>query len=131
VDTARRQAVEQGHALAVEVKVLMLHGLLHLAGYDHEIDDGEMARREQVLRERLGLPLGLIERSGQGRASRKAGPSTARFTRVTRYAQADKSKQDDKSDQDDKSEQTQMRVLPAARRSGPAQRQDGSREGRA
>jgi len=63
VETARRQAAEQGHSLAVEVKVLMLHGLLHLAGYDHENDDGKMERRERVLRERLGLPSGLIERS--------------------------------------------------------------------
>ena len=51
------------HALAVEIKVLMLHGLLHLAGYDHETDDGEMARREERLRAKLRLPHGLIERS--------------------------------------------------------------------
>lgn len=62
VATARRQAVEQGHALRVEIKVLMLHGLLHLAGYDHETDSGRMARRERLLRSRLGLPPGLIER---------------------------------------------------------------------
>ncbi len=62
VRTALRQAVEQRHALAVEIKVLMLHGLLHLAGYDHETDSGQMARRERHLRARLGLPLGLIER---------------------------------------------------------------------
>jgi probable rRNA maturation factor len=62
VDTARRQAREQGHALGVEIKVLMLHGLLHLAGYDHETDSGEMAKRERLLRGRLGLPQGLIER---------------------------------------------------------------------
>jgi probable rRNA maturation factor len=43
--------------------VLMLHGLLHLAGYDHEVDDGKMERRERVLRARLGQPPGLIERS--------------------------------------------------------------------
>ena len=63
VPTARRQAAEQGHDLAVEIKVLILHGLLHLGGYDHEIDNGEMARREQSLRGRLRLPQGLIERS--------------------------------------------------------------------
>ncbi len=62
VETARRQAREQGHALGVEIKVLMLHGLLHLAGYDHERDHGQMARREKLLRGKLGLPLGLIER---------------------------------------------------------------------
>ena len=64
VQTALRQAREQRHALTVELKVLMLHGLLHLAGYDHERDNGLMARREQVLRTRLKLPRGLIERSG-------------------------------------------------------------------
>jgi len=63
VPTARRQAVEQGHALSIEIKVLILHGLLHLAGYDHESDEGEMARRERRLRGRLGLLQGLIERS--------------------------------------------------------------------
>ena len=63
VDTARKQAAGIGHSVSIEIKVLMLHGLLHLAGYDHETDDGEMARREVSLRKRLGLPLGLIERS--------------------------------------------------------------------
>ena len=78
IPVARRQAADQGHSLGTEIKVLMLHGLLHLAGYDHEIDSGQMARRERVLRARLKLPLGLIERAGNGRhAARKttAGPS--------------------------------------------------------
>jgi probable rRNA maturation factor len=64
VTTALEQAAEQGHSLSTEIKVLILHGLLHLAGYDHEADDGKMARRERVLRGRLGLPQGLIERAG-------------------------------------------------------------------
>jgi probable rRNA maturation factor len=63
VPTARRQATGQGHALSTEIKVLILHGLLHLAGYDHESDSGQMERRERVLRARLGLPGGLIERA--------------------------------------------------------------------
>ncbi|MGB7267012.1 MAG: rRNA maturation RNase YbeY [Terracidiphilus sp.] len=63
VETARRQAAAQSHSLATELKVLMLHGLLHLAGYDHESDTGQMHRRERLLRARLGLPQGLIERS--------------------------------------------------------------------
>jgi probable rRNA maturation factor len=62
VETAARQAAEQGHRLSVELRVLMLHGLLHLAGYDHEIDDGAMARKERRLRAKLRLPQGLIER---------------------------------------------------------------------
>ena len=85
VASARRQAIEQGHALSTEIKVLMLHGLLHLAGYDHETDQGRMARREAVLRTRLGLPHGLIERAVSpdlsraktGRAPKMAsGPGT-------------------------------------------------------
>jgi probable rRNA maturation factor len=63
VETAARQAKELGHALAVELQILILHGLLHLAGYDHERDSGQMARRETTLRRRLGLDHGLIERS--------------------------------------------------------------------
>lgn len=62
VDTAARQAEEQRHPLGVELRVLMLHGLLHLAGMDHEQDDGAMGRREAKLRAKLKLPLGLIER---------------------------------------------------------------------
>jgi probable rRNA maturation factor len=61
-ETAARQAGECGHTLEVEVKVLLLHGLLHLAGYDHETDSGEMARKETKLRKKFALPLGLIER---------------------------------------------------------------------
>jgi len=64
VETASKQAREHGHALATEIKILMLHGLLHLVGYDHESDNGQMARREQALRKKLALPLGLIERAG-------------------------------------------------------------------
>jgi probable rRNA maturation factor len=60
---ALRQAAEQGHSLSTEIKVLILHGLLHLAGGDHEADAGQMARRERLLRGRLGLPQGLIERA--------------------------------------------------------------------
>ena len=56
VTTALGQATEQGHSLSTEIKVLILHGLLHLAGYDHEADNGRMARRERLLRARLGRP---------------------------------------------------------------------------
>lgn len=63
VETARKQGTMCGHSLSTEIKVLILHGLLHLAGYDHENDAGEMERRERTLRARLGLPLGLIERT--------------------------------------------------------------------
>jgi probable rRNA maturation factor len=63
VPTALKQAVERNHSLSTEIKVLILHGLLHLAGHDHEADQGKMGRRERLLHKRLGLPQGLIERT--------------------------------------------------------------------
>jgi probable rRNA maturation factor len=53
-----------GHTTAEEIKILVLHGILHLAGYDHDRDDGEMAAAEARLRRALDLPVGLIERNG-------------------------------------------------------------------
>jgi probable rRNA maturation factor len=66
LDTAAIQAAAYGHTLQMEVKVLILHGLLHLVGYDHERDRGQMRRRESLLRKRFALPTGLVERSQAG-----------------------------------------------------------------
>jgi len=65
---AARQAGEHGHAVGTELKVLSLHGLLHLIGYDHEArdDNGRMARAEARLRAKAGLPTGLIARAKGG-----------------------------------------------------------------
>jgi probable rRNA maturation factor len=65
LDVASEQAVNYGHTLQMEVKILILHGLLHLAGYDHERDQGQMRRRETRLRKQFALPAGLVERSGR------------------------------------------------------------------
>jgi len=62
-DIAARNAHSFGHSVADEVKILVLHGVLHLAGYDHESDNGQMAEKELRLRRKLGLPAALIERA--------------------------------------------------------------------
>jgi len=61
-DRAKAQASEYGHTAADEMRILMLHGVLHLTGMDHEQDRGQMARSEVSWRKRLRLPVGLIER---------------------------------------------------------------------
>lgn len=62
-EIAAQNARALGHSPAEEIKILVLHGVLHLRGYDHECDNGQMARREKHLRAQLRLPLGLIERT--------------------------------------------------------------------
>ncbi len=74
---AKAQAAQHGHSLDTELCILMLHGALHLAGMDHETDSGEMARAETRWRRRLGLPNGLIERSGKT-AARGAAQTPSR-----------------------------------------------------
>ena len=63
IDQAGVQAAAYGHSLADELRILMLHGALHLAGMDHEADSGEMAKAEVRWRKRLVLPQGIIERT--------------------------------------------------------------------
>jgi probable rRNA maturation factor len=76
-DIARENAARYGHSLAAELKILVLHGMLHLAGYDHESDNGPMARAEARLRSQLKLPASLIDRSHSGAKSERISLSTA------------------------------------------------------
>lgn len=86
-DIAAQNARRLGHPVAKEIKILVLHGLLHLAGYDHESDNGEMVRKEERLRRTLGLPSGLIARSiasvMKGRKSVKGAKDSFRQVRGT------------------------------------------------
>jgi probable rRNA maturation factor len=87
-DIAKQNARRLGHTAAQEIKILALHGVLHLVGYDHETDQGTMAVKETQLRRALGLPLGLIERNekmgkGPGRVQVRGGsPATTRVLRT-------------------------------------------------
>ncbi len=73
-DIAVQNALGLGHSAAAEIKILTLHGLLHLAGFDHERDNGKMARKEAQLRRKLRLPVGLIERSHPRRSAARLKP---------------------------------------------------------
>ncbi len=81
-ETAGKQAAEHRHSHAVELRVLILHGLLHLAGFDHESDNGKMERHERKLRAALGLPQGLIERAAIARnKTERAGTKRTKAAR--------------------------------------------------
>ncbi|MGA9445470.1 MAG: rRNA maturation RNase YbeY [Candidatus Sulfotelmatobacter sp.] len=87
-DIARENAIRLGHSVAEETRILVLHGILHLAGFDHEDDNGEMAHEETRLRQLLKLEMGLVERT-EARASQhlsrkspRIRPSRARRTTV-------------------------------------------------
>lgn len=67
-DRARAQAILYGHSTEDEIRILMLHGVLHLTGLDHDTEGGRMRRVETHWRKVLGLPAGLIERSRMGTA---------------------------------------------------------------
>ena len=87
-DIAKKNARRLGHSAALEIKILALHGVLHLVGYDHERDRGAMASKETQLRRSLGLPDGLIERnvrkSTRSLRAKAAGalPATTRARRT-------------------------------------------------
>jgi len=82
-EIAAANAHNLGHTAAVEIKILALHGLLHLAGYDHERDNGQMARKEEELQNALSLPSVLISRSFLERNRRNGrARSTGRTART-------------------------------------------------
>jgi probable rRNA maturation factor len=82
VDIAKANARNLGHSTEEELAVLILHGVLHLAGYDHEKDNGEMAAKESRLRDKLSLPTSLIART--------LSPKTKRMTARKKSAAARK-----------------------------------------
>lgn len=86
-DIARQNSVRLGHPVSQEIKILVLHGILHLAGFDHERDNGRMARRESDLRRALRLPVALIERTQSAkRRDTKQSRGAARAPRLRRTA---------------------------------------------
>ena len=89
LEIADANASDIGHSLASEVKILILHGLLHLAGYDHETDNGQMLTREVILRRKLKLPVGLIERAHE--AAAKAAKAARQPKRAPKKAAAARS----------------------------------------
>jgi len=63
VDIAKRVAEELGHSLDEEIALLFIHGMLHLLGYDHECDEGEMREKEEEVINHFSLPTNLIVRN--------------------------------------------------------------------
>jgi len=104
LETAARQAKPYNHTLAEETKILILHGLLHLSGEDHEIDNGEMAAREATLRRELRLPATLIERTNASPSEKPSSTTKKASTtskkplprRVTSAIQSNKKKRGSK-----------------------------------
>jgi probable rRNA maturation factor len=76
LETAARQAAQYGHTLSDELRILILHGLLHLSGLDHETDSGQMAARESELRFALKLPTSLIARAATTQRTTNNGQRT-------------------------------------------------------
>ncbi|SEF47008.1 probable rRNA maturation factor [Bryocella elongata] len=118
LQTAARQAKAFGHGVEDEVRILMLHGLLHLSGMDHEVDKGEMAAREAELRAALKLPVGLIARVEEPR--KKSGPSAGSAKRRG-FPSGMTSKKDDSVRAAGRARvrQTPVRQMPVVKRAVP------------
>jgi probable rRNA maturation factor len=82
-EIAGDNATRYGHSMADELKILVLHGMLHLAGYDHESDNGRMAREEACLRAQLKLPASLIDRAHSGFENTSTQPHSHTKPRAT------------------------------------------------
>ena len=76
-EIASQNARRLRHSPSDEIKILVLHGMLHLSGYDHETDAGTMARKEQQLRQQLRLPMALIERNTEKSPNRSAATAAS------------------------------------------------------
>ena len=81
LDIAADNARLLGLSVSDEIRVLILHGILHLAGYDHENDQGEMAKRETLLRRRFALSTGLIERESKPPARERSAKAARALAR--------------------------------------------------
>lgn len=90
-EIANRNARRLGHSAAQEIKILTLHGILHLAGFDHDHDAGRMARKENHLRTMFSLPHGLIERSAEFAKLKPKPTVRLRPAKVRRALRGDRS----------------------------------------
>jgi probable rRNA maturation factor len=117
-EIAALNARRLGHTAGEEIRILALHAVLHLAGYDHELDDGEMERKETRLRKSLGLPVGLIER----RAPWRPGVPARRDGRDARAPSEVLARGKDLSTKNKASAGVRASVVPAHAKAGKAPR---------
>ncbi|MBB5056187.1 putative rRNA maturation factor [Granulicella aggregans] len=94
LETAACQATQFGHTLPDELRILILHGLLHLSGLDHETDSGQMAAREAELRSALKLPVSLIARvTTESVSTRRSEFSAKKSPRISKTRHSERSEE--------------------------------------